>query len=331
MHARAVVTEDRLGHEGRRLAVAPRGVLDDVLELHHVVGGLEQLVEAVVDLRLAGGADLVVGALDVQARLLELDHHLVAQLAEVVGGGDGEVAALVLHLVAAVVVLERVAGVPGAGDRVDLVEAGVLLGLEPHVVEDVELSLGGEERGVADPRRAQVGHRLLGDVARVAGVGLTGQRVVDEEVDDQGLGDPERVDVGGRRVREELHVGLVDGLEATDRGAVETEAILEHALVERRDGHREVLHDAGQVAETDVDHLDALVLQIAKQLVAVLEHSSSLVVPDGARPAELGSEPRCHNAPRVVRTYERTVSRPYRFCFCDVTGGRGAGSGGGLC
>ena len=211
-----------------------------------------------------------------QAGLLQLDHHLVAELAEVVGRGDREVAALVLHLVAAVVVLERVTGVPGAGRGVDLVVAGVLLGLEAHVVEDVELGLGGEVRRVADAGGGEVGHRLAGDVARVAGVGLAGERVVDEEVHDQRLRGAERVDVGRGRVREQRHVGLVDRLEATDRGAVEVQAVVEDRLVERRDRDREVLHDAGQVAEADVDHLDALVLDVLEQLVAVLEHSSSL-------------------------------------------------------
>jgi hypothetical protein len=37
-----------------------------------------------------------------------------------------------------------------------------------------------------------------------------------------------------------------------------------------------VLHDAGQVAEADVDHLDALVLEGREKLVAVLEQSYSL-------------------------------------------------------
>ena len=54
------------------------------------------------------------------------------------------------------------------------------------------------------------------------------------------------------------------------------EAVVEDRLVERGDGHREVLHDAGQVTEADVDHLDALVLDVLQQLFAVLEHSSSL-------------------------------------------------------
>ena len=92
VHAGAVVAEDRLRHEGRGLAVAPGDILDDVLELHHVVGRIEQLREPVVDLRLARGADLVVGPLDLQPGLLQLDGHLVAQLAEVIGGGDREVA-----------------------------------------------------------------------------------------------------------------------------------------------------------------------------------------------------------------------------------------------
>ena len=39
MHARAVVAEDRLRHEGRRLPGCPGGVLDDVLVLLQVVAG----------------------------------------------------------------------------------------------------------------------------------------------------------------------------------------------------------------------------------------------------------------------------------------------------
>jgi hypothetical protein len=94
VHAGAVVADDGLGHEGRGLAVLVRGVLDDVLEHHHVVRALEQGVELVVDLLLPGRADLVVAALDGHAGVLQLDGDLVAQVGVVVGGGDREVAAL---------------------------------------------------------------------------------------------------------------------------------------------------------------------------------------------------------------------------------------------
>ena len=52
VHTRAVVAEQRLGHEGRGMAELKGGVLDDVLELHHVVRRSLQRREAVVDLLL---------------------------------------------------------------------------------------------------------------------------------------------------------------------------------------------------------------------------------------------------------------------------------------
>jgi hypothetical protein len=42
------------------LPLLPGGVLDDVLEQLHLVGRVQQRVELVVDLGLAGGAHLVV-------------------------------------------------------------------------------------------------------------------------------------------------------------------------------------------------------------------------------------------------------------------------------
>ena len=66
VHAGTVVAEHRLRHEGDGLAGLPGGVLDDVLEQHHLVGRGEQGVELVVDLGLAA-ADLVVAALDLEA------------------------------------------------------------------------------------------------------------------------------------------------------------------------------------------------------------------------------------------------------------------------
>ena len=133
---------------------------------------------------------------------------------------DREVAALVVDLVAAVAAL-LAAGVPGARDGVDRVEAGVLLRLEADVVEDVELGLRGEERRVADAGRGEVRLGLLAMLRGSRRVGLAGERVVDEEVDDQRLGVAERVEVRRGRVGEQRHVRLVDGLEAADRRAVE--------------------------------------------------------------------------------------------------------------
>ncbi len=139
-----------------------------------------------------------------------------------------------------------------------------------HRVEDVELGLGAEEAGVGDAGAGQVVLRLAGHVARVARVRLAGERVVHEEVEVQRLGGAERVDARGLGVGQQHHVGLVDRLEAAHRRAVERQAVLEHALVERRRRDREVLDDAGQIAEPDVDVLDFLVLDLLDDVVGGL-------------------------------------------------------------
>src|SRR5665648_576307 len=148
VHPGAVLTEDRLGHERGGLATVPRDVLDDVLELHQVVAGLQQGAEAVADLLLSGGADLVVVALDADTGLGQLQTHLGAHVGEVVERRDREVATLVTGLVTLVAALLDAPAVPGRLDRVDVVVRGVLLGLETHIIEDVELGLGAEVCGV---------------------------------------------------------------------------------------------------------------------------------------------------------------------------------------
>ena len=67
VHAAAVVAEQRLGHERHALAVLIRHVADDVFVEHHVVGGFDQGVEALIDFALPGGGDFVMVALDIEA------------------------------------------------------------------------------------------------------------------------------------------------------------------------------------------------------------------------------------------------------------------------
>ena len=101
---------------------------------------------------------------------------------------------------------------------------------------------------------------FLRDVAGIAGVGLPGDRVADEAVEDERLVLQERVDHGGVRIRHQDHVRLLDLLEAADRRAVEPVALLEGVRRELVGGDREVLHQAREVAEAEVDDLDPLAL-----------------------------------------------------------------------
>ena len=102
--------------------------------------------------------------------------------------GNGEVATLVAGLVPAVSALFDATGVPGALDGVDEVVAGVLVGLEADIVEDVELGFRTEVRRVCDTGRGDVRLSLRGDVTWIATVRLIGEGIADREVHDQRLG-----------------------------------------------------------------------------------------------------------------------------------------------
>ena len=99
VHSRAIVAEERLWHESCGLAPAVCNVLHDVLELQDVVCRAYQGVEAVVDLTLAGGANLVVASLNLQASFLELENNVVAHVGMLVNRGDRKISALVWGLV----------------------------------------------------------------------------------------------------------------------------------------------------------------------------------------------------------------------------------------
>ena len=171
--------------------------------------------------------------------LLEVQHHLRAQVLVVVHRGQREVPLLVPGLVAEVRLareLALAARVPHALDRVDVVVALVLVLVEPDRVEDVELALRSPERRVGDPGLLQVQLGLPRDVARVARVHLAGDRVLDEAVHVQRRVLRERVEERGVGVGDQEHVGLLDLLEPADRRAVEAEPVLEALLGELETG-----------------------------------------------------------------------------------------------
>jgi hypothetical protein len=205
--------------------------------------------------------------LDGDADLHERGRHVRAQVLVVIHGRHREVALLRARLVAAVAHRALVlAAVPHALDRVDEVHRQVRPCLEPHLVEDEELGLRSEVRGVGDAGGEEVLLRLLCDVARIAAVALARDRVGDEAVQHQRLAGAERVDVRRIGVGHEDHVRLLDLLEAADRGPVEAVAVLEGVLAQHRCWDRHVLHDPGEVREPQVDEFARLVLDERQHL-----------------------------------------------------------------
>ena len=274
VHARTVVTGKRLRHEGGGLAELAGGALDDVLEGLQVIRSVQQGVELVVDLLLSTGADLVVEALELVLGGHEVLHHRIADLTGLVDRRDREVTTLDRGLVTQVrgaVEVGVLAAVPPALFGIDLVEGVVDVGGVLHLVEEVELRLQAEVTGVGDAGGCEILLGLTGDIARITGERLAGEGVMDEELDVQGLRLPERVDLRGRQVREKIHVGLVDGGEASDGGTVESQTVGDGVLIERGGGDCEVLFHTRDVGEPDVNELDVLVLDELRDLFGRLE------------------------------------------------------------
>jgi len=132
---------------------------------------------------------------------------------------------------------------------------------EADRVEDERTTGSGPKKGlVGEAGGLEVGLGALGDAARAARVALHGGRVEYVAGQDQGRVGGERVEHRGVRVRQQDHVGLVDAAPAGDGRAVEHLAILEQAGLD--DAHREgdVVLDATDVGETQIDELDLVVL-----------------------------------------------------------------------
>ena len=70
----------------------------------------------------------------------------------------------------------------------------------------------------------------------------------------------ERVDEGGGDIRDQLHIGLVNRLEALYGGAIEWHAFVKGVLEEFARRYGEVLLNADQIGETDRDIFDAFLL-----------------------------------------------------------------------
>ena len=252
VHAAPVVPENRLGHEVRDHPMLRRGVLHHVLVLLDVVGHLDERVEPHVNLTLPRAAHLVVVHFDVDAHVEHAQHHRRADVLQLVARRDGEVAALLTQRVARTLLVTRV---PERLFGVDLEERSLGIGVVRQAVEEEELGLGPKVCGVSDAGRPQILLGLLRHEARIAGVALTGERILDVADHDRRWEIGEGVHEQRGWVGHEQHIALVDALEPTDARTIETQTVLEEVLAEVHRRNCEVVPHSEQVCEPDVDDL----------------------------------------------------------------------------
>ncbi len=220
VHSRAVVAIERFGHERDRLAMFGRHVFDDVLVQAHAVGDGHQIVKTQVDFRLAGGGDFVMLRLDIESTVDHRHHHLVAQIHQLIGGGDGKVAFLMPQLVAqirapALRTIVRAAvplGFVAVNEKVTMLRCLI----EANIIEHKELRLGSNVARVGHAGASEIIDRFAGDITGIAGVILASNRILDiaDHAERCDLG--EWIDERRFGLRHEQHVAFIDRLPTTN-------------------------------------------------------------------------------------------------------------------
>ncbi len=131
---------------------------------------------------------------------------------------------------------------------------------ETNLVEDEELWFRTKVHGIAQTDLLDVCLGFLGNMAWITAVGLVSNGV--DDVTDQGEGRllEEGVDARRASVGHEDHVGLVDGLPAADRAAVEAKSLSETLFGDPVDRHGGVLPLTQEIDEFVVYELESTVL-----------------------------------------------------------------------
>src|SRR5882724_6134172 len=132
--------------------------------------------------------------------------------------------------------------------------------VETDIVEDEELCLGSEERGISHARRGQIHFGLLGDVARIAVVALLGHGIDDVSNQDQRWRLGEGIHDEPVRIGDQEHVALVNGRPAPNRRAIHAEAVFEGRLLELLNGIGNVVPQSRKIGEAQVEHARAVLL-----------------------------------------------------------------------
>ena len=175
-----------------------------------------------------------------------------------VGRRHREIAFLVARAITEIVF--HAARVPAAFFRVDEVEPVLLALIEAHIVKNKELRLGTEICGIRQAGRAEIHLRLPGNVAGIPVVALFGYRINDVRHHHQGWRFGEGIEHVGAGIGNQQHVALVNGGPAANGGAIHAEALFKRIFRELVNGVGNVVPQAGEVGEAEVEQLDSIFL-----------------------------------------------------------------------
>ena len=209
--------------------------------------------------------------LDVQPALDHRLHHLAAQILIMIRRWYREVAFLIPRPVTQVVLPPPRVPPPFLG--VDKVKSRVLVLVEADVVENEKLRLGPEVRRVRHPAVGQVQFRFARDPPRIPLITLLGDRILHVADHNQRRRLRKRVHQRRLRIRNQQHVAFVDRRPAADARSVHSKPVLEAALVELAHRVGNVMLQARNIGEPQIQLLGIVLL--GKFQYFFRSHSSS--------------------------------------------------------
>ncbi len=173
VHARSVVANDWLGHEGCRLAILMGDHVGYVFIDLHLVSGFDQRVVFHAQFVL-GRCHFVVMLFHRQAHGQHGCYHFRTQIGFAVNGRNREIAAFDAGAVAWIAAVEICTGIVRAFGRVDFV--GHLLHIDRpfHIVEYEEFCLRAKIRRVTNADAFHIGQAFFGSGAGVTIIWLAG-------------------------------------------------------------------------------------------------------------------------------------------------------------
>ena len=157
-------------------------------------------------------------------------------------------------------------GVPGGIKAIHLKRHLVHRDAVANIVKDEKLGFRAHIGGVADAGGFQIGLGLDRGAARVTLIGFHGVGFDHVAMDTDGFFGIERVDIGAFGIKDQLHVGLIDGFPARDRGSIKHEPFVDEILIHQigDDGH--MLQLAARVGKTDIDVFNVFILDKFEKL-----------------------------------------------------------------
>ena len=261
VHARAVVADNGLRHEGRGLAVGMGNVVHGVLEDLVPVSAFHQAGEHGADFALPRRCHFMMMHFNRHALLFESQAHRRTDILQRIHRRNGEVAALDRRTMAHVAAIHVITGGPR---RFRSLHAGRRAGhvdVPGHRIKNEKLGFRTEIGGVADAGRFQVRLAAFGDRARIAVVTLAIVGFNHVAGHDQGRFVGERVHARTVRIRHQQHVGGLNALPAGNGRTVKRMAVGELVVAEHLGRHRHVLFFTQGVGKTEVNELDFVVLE----------------------------------------------------------------------